>query len=154
MVIVMTVVNEIKYRKMIKVGINFIAPIVLLIYLVTSFMNLSLISAEFGIDAIQYRTATYSSIGITVLLTVLYFLGRVYPKVSLKRRVTIFIISLLVLTDGIIWWDLRIIEIFMEGTGSISVDLTPLFLGIIILLSCNLILKGFNLFSIGKETKL
>jgi len=142
----MTVVNTIKYRKIIRVGINFLAPIVLLIYLVTTFMNLSLINAELGMDVIRYRTATYSSIGITILITALYLVGRVYPKISIKRKVIYFMISLLMLADVIIWKNLGLVKIVMEDIGSISVDFTPIFMGLIIVLSLNLLIKGFDLF--------
>lgn len=155
MVIVLTVVNNTNnHRKIIKIGINFIIPIVILIFVLTSFMNLSLFSAELGIDATRYSTASYNSIGITVLIVVLYYVGKVFPKVSLKRKVTIFIISLLILTDVVIWANLSLIEIVMEGIGSISVDLTPLFMGFVIVLILNLFIKGCGLFNIIKEDKI
>ena len=147
---VMTVVNTNKYQKIIKAGLNFLVPSILLIYFISSLMTLSLFSAELGNDAIRYNIMIFSSIGITSLITGLFYLSRVYPKFSIKKRISVFTISLLTLTDSIIWWDLRIIEILIEGIGSISVDLTPLFLGLLILLSCNLFLKGLNLFTSHK----
>jgi hypothetical protein len=149
----MTVVNTSKYRKIIGYGINFIAPTVFQIYLLTSFINFSIFSSQLGIDAIRYKIAIYCSIGITVFIIPLYFVARVYPKFSLKRKATVFITSLLMLTDGIIWASLGLIEIFMEGIGTISVDFTPLFMGLIIILTLNLFIKGGVLFNIKKEDK-
>lgn len=136
----MSVVN--KFHKVIKIGINYISPIVLLIYVITTFINLSLFSTELGTDAIRYRIATYSSIGITVLITLLYIVSRVYPKVSFKRKATVFIISLLMLIDGFIWVNLSLIEFSLQDFGSFSVDFSLLFTGIVILLLINVVVKG------------
>ena len=57
------------------------------------------------------------------------------------------------LIDGFTWMGLGLIEIILEGIGSISVDLTPLFMGLIIVLSLNLFIKGFDLFSSTKKDK-
>lgn len=84
------------------------------------------------------------------IITLLYFVSRVFPKVSFKRKATVFIISLLMLVDDVIWADLSLIKVIVEGSGSISVDITPIFNGFIIILSFNLFIKGFNLFNKGK----
>jgi hypothetical protein len=57
----------------------------------------------------------------------------------------ISIISLLMLIDSIIWWDLGLIDINLEGIGSFTIDLTPLFIGPTIILAFNLFINGFDL---------
>ena len=149
----MTVVNGNKSRKIIKFAIIYLAPIVFLIYVLISLADFSFLISTFGTETLHYEIAIIGSIWITLLIIILYYVSRIYPKASYRRKFLILVISLLMLIDGIMWADLGLIEIVIEGIGSISVDFTSLFIGIFIILSLNLIVIGFNLFIIGRSSK-
>lgn len=151
MVIVMTVVNAIKYRKIIKLGINIIMPVILLIYSTTILLDPTLVSNVVGNNLVRYQLTIISSVGISILILILFYISRVFPKNSFKRSVNLFGVSLLMLIDGYIWAKFSFIEVVIEDIGSFSVDSTFLFKGLIVFLSLNVFLKGLDLFSSTKE---
>ena len=144
----MIVVKSNIYRKILIFGINLIIPIIFLIYSITTFMNFALLSTELGENLISYRLSMFISIGISISITILFYISRVFPKNSFKRSVYLFVVSLLMVIDGFLWAQFSVIQIKIEDIGSFSVDSTLIFIGLIILLSLNVFLKGFDLYGI------
>ena len=142
---VMIPIKANKLRKITKVGINLIIPIVLLIYSITIFLNSGLFSKDLVDYLINYRTAIFISIGISISITILFYISRVFPKNSFKRIVNQFVVSLLMLMDSCLWVNFSVFEIGIEGVGFFSVDSTLILIGLTILLSINVFLKGFDL---------
>ena len=147
----MIVVNSNKYRKVIKLGITYITPLVLLIYSTTILLDPTLASNILGNNLVSYQLAIISSVGISILILILFYISRVFPKNSVKRSVNLFGISLLMLIDGCIWAKFSVLEIRIENVGSFSVDSTLIFIGLIILFFINVFLNGFGLVNRHKK---
>lgn len=146
MVIVLPAIGTSKHRNFIRYGIKFVLPMVFVIYILISLMNFSLFISILGINVVRYEISIFSSIGITVLITIFYFISRIYPKNSDGRKVILLTISLLFLIDGIIWAGLGLIMVMIEGGGLILVDITPILMGSNVILFLNVVLNGITLF--------
>ena len=141
----MLVIETSKIRKIIKVGINLIIPIFFLIYSITFFLNSALIGNDLGDYLINYKSAIFISIGISISITLLFYISRVFPNNSFKRNVNSFLVSLLMLIDGCLWANFSVLEISIEDVGFFSVDSTLIFVGLIIFLSITVFLRGLHL---------
>ncbi|GAI06011.1 unnamed protein product, partial [marine sediment metagenome] len=118
-----------------------------LIYSITILLDSTLVSNVLGGYLQPYKITIISSIGISILITILFCISRVFPKNSFKKSVNLFVTSLLMLIECVIWAHFSLIEIRIEDVGSFSVDATLIFMGLIILLSLNVFIRGFDLLS-------
>lgn len=94
---------------------------------------------------IRIRIATFSSIGLSILISTLYFVGYKYPKKSVKRQICSFLSSILILIDVAVWSLVTLIEVSIEGTGSVTIDSTPIFIATFTIFGLNVLKKGYDL---------
>jgi len=99
----------------------------------------------------KLRILTYLSVGISILISLFYFIGYKYPKNSVKRASFLSISSVLILVDLLGWSRLNVLQIRVGGVGELHLDSTPLFLGVIILISLGVLTKLIDLILIRKN---
>jgi len=153
---VMSVLLKVKKMLSIKLLLPTIYTIIMTIGIVSfqlALHNLPLAGLETEDYILRLRFTSNISIALSILVSILYFIGYRYPKKSVKRAIYTFVASSLILVNGVAWAILNKIEIRLGDVGSIFLDFTPLIFGGLFLLVFNIFLKGFDLFCILKKEK-
>ena len=88
----------------------------------------------------------YISIGFAILISISYYLGYYYPRDSRRRAIFLLLSSIFILIEVWLTSLTAIIEVEIEDIGIVMIDLRPLFIAPIILLSFNVFMKVINLF--------
>jgi len=135
------ILEKVKFKRFVRPTNYTIITLFISVYLLMDLNNPSLV----GVDI------RYISIGFTILISISSYLGYYYPRNSSRRAIFLLILSICILIDVCLLSLSAIIEIEIEGVGTVIIDSRPLFVAPIILLSFNVFKKIIDLFESWKN---
>lgn len=122
-----------------------IIAIVLSAYFLMNLKNTSLEGGNMTDYALSYETIIYGSIFLTILISISYYLGYYYPENSIKRGIYLLFAAIFILLDACLWALTAIINIEIDGVGSIIIDTTHLYIAPIYLFTGQIFKKIYDL---------
>lgn len=128
-----------------------IIAIVLSAYFLMNLKNTSLEGGNMTDYALSYETIIYGSIFLTILISISYYLGYYYPDNSIKRGIYLLLASIFILLDACLWALTAIINIEIDGVGSIIIDTTHLYIAPIYLFTGQIFKKIYDLLDFIKN---
>jgi hypothetical protein len=137
------ILDKVKFRRFVRPTNYTIITLFISVYLLT---NLNIALNE-GINI------TYISIGLNILISISYYLGYYYPRNSNKRTIFLLASSIIILINLWLVSLTAIIEVEIEGIGTIIIDSRPLFVAPIILLTLIVFKKVIDLFDSWNNTR-
>ena len=93
----------------------------------------------------------YISVIFTILTSISYYLGYYHPKNSIRRAIFLLISSIFILIDVCLVALTAVVEIEIEGVGTVIIDTRALFIAPIIILSINVFKNIIDLFDSWKN---
>ena len=138
------ILENVKFRRFIRPTNYTIITLFISIYFLNG-LNYTLI------EGVEIR---HISIGFTILITITYYLGYYYPRNSSRRVIFLLVSSVFILIDVCLVSLIAIIEIKIEGVSTVIIDLRPLFVPPIILLSLNVFKKVIDMYEFKKNQKI
>jgi len=144
-------VDREKFQRLARPTNYTIIAIVLSAYFLMNLKNTSLECGNMTNYALSYETIIYGSIFLTILISISYYLGYYYPENSIKRGIYLLLASIFILLDACLWALTAIINIEIDGVGSIIIDTTHLYIAPIYLFTGQIFKKIYDLLDFIKN---